>query len=323
MLVGRAAGKTYSARQLLAAALITAGLGLSTAGGSQLDRGGGGAGGSSGGSGGGEGSLGPTPSSEDGAGGAAFCGGVLALAGALLARASGGVVQAAGAPLPACALALPPGRRASPSPCTLAPAPQPQPSALPPSPPPSADDAQERAFAAHGVHAGEVVFYRAALGLPFFAWRGRGLLLGAWGGAGAWGARTEAPGADWAVAGLPLPRMHLLLAANVVCDYCCKVGRVGRPRPLLRALARRGPRPTPHGPAARQVAMTRLIGESSALTATMVITLQRFVSLLFSATVLSATYPPAALWAGMGLVAGGSVMHLAARSPPCTGGKSE
>ena len=53
-------------------------------------------------------------------------------------------------------------------------------------------------------------------------------------------------------------------------------------------------------------------GEASALAATMVITLQRFASLVFSATVLSPAYPPAALWAGICLVALGSVGYLGA-----------
>ena len=40
--------------------------------------------------------------------------------------------------------------------------------------------------------------------------------------------------------------------------------------------------------------------------------LQRFASLVFSATVLSPAYPPAALWAGICLVALGSVGYLGA-----------
>ena len=92
------------------------------------------------------------------------------------------------------------------------------------------------------------------------------------------------------VAGVVVPRLYLLLAGNVVSDYCCKV------------------------------AMTRLIGEASALAATMVITLQRFASLVFSATVLSPAYPPAALWAGIGLVALGSVGYLASPSASPGGG---
>tara|TARA_B100000795_G_scaffold129063_1_gene96170 strand:+ start:543 stop:761 length:219 start_codon:yes stop_codon:yes gene_type:complete len=61
--------------------------------------------------------------------------------------------------------------------------------------------------------------------------------------------------------------------------------------------------------------MTRLVGEASALAATMVITLQRFASLVFSATVLSPAYPPAGLWAGICLVALGSVGYLGSPGP--------
>ena len=71
----------------------------------------------------------------------------------------------------------------------------------------------------------------------------------------------------------------------------------------------RGPQPCPS-----KVSMTRLVGEASALAATMVITLQRFASLVFSATVLSPAYPPASLWAGICLVALGSVGYLGAPS---------
>ena len=145
------------------------------------------------------------------------------------------------------------------------------------------------------------MFYRAALGLPFFA---RGALLGGgrapWGGLGLGGAAAAlssaasapapAAAAVVAVAGVAVPRLYLLLAGNVLGDYCCKVS------------------------------MTRLVGEASALAATMVITLQRFASLVFSATVLSPAYPPAALWAGIGLVALGSVGYLASPSASPGGG---
>ena len=40
--------------------------------------------------------------------------------------------------------------------------------------------------------------------------------------------------------------------------------------------------------------------------------LQRFASLIVSATVLSPAYPPASLWAGIALVALGSAMYLGA-----------
>ena len=148
------------------------------------------------------------------------------------------------------------------------------------------------------------------LGLPFFAFSRHALSLGMEGAAGdaageatgdaAGGAAGDAAGGATAaapalavgvvVAGVVVPRLYLLLAGNVVSDYCCKV------------------------------AMTRLIGEASALAATMVITLQRFASLIVSATVLSPAYPPASLWAGIGLVALGSAMYLGAPAARAVGG---
>jgi len=322
MAVGCAAGKRYSLRQLAAAAVLTAGLVLSALGGRQEGGGigGGGSGNGSSGDGSGDGSSdgegGEGESSSivvvvsDGSGdggGLAFAFGVLCLGGALLARATGGV-------------------------------------------------AQERAFEQHGIHCGEVrllppaltaatlttaaltmatltmaalsyyghtyhgctyhgctyyghtyhgctyhgytycgkvMFYRAALGLPFFAWGavftgGGALSLGGASASVSAAASAPAAAAVVAVAGVAVPRLYLLLAGNVVGDYCCKVS------------------------------MTRLVGEASALAATMVITLQRFASLVFSATVLSPAYPPAGLWAGISLVALGSVGYLG--SPARSGG---
>ena len=69
--------------------------------------------------------------------------------------------------------------------------------------------------------------------------------------------------------------------------------------------------------------MTRLVGEASALAATMVITLQRFASLVFSATVLSPAYPPAGLWAGICLVALGSVGYLGSPSASVSTGGTQ
>lgn len=125
---------------------------------------------------------------------------------------------------------------------------------------------QETHFAAHGIHTGEVMFWRAALGVPIFA------------------ARLDA-----AAVGSLTGRTALLLAGNVVCDHLCKLS------------------------------MTRLIGEASALTATMVITLQRFLSLIFSATVLAPATPPASLWLGIALVAAGSAAYARAPTPKMEG----
>ena len=73
------------------------------------------------------------------------------------------------------------------------------------------------------------------------------------------------------------------MVGNVVCDHLCKV------------------------------ATTSLIGEASAVAATMVVTLQRFISLTFSATVLASAPPPASLWGGILMVATGTLAY--ARAP--------
>ena len=289
MLVGRvAAGRRYAPRQLAAAALLTVGLVLSTLGGGSggqkqaasdardgdLDGSGGGGGIAPGGDGGGGGDTGDSgeagDNSEAGDGGS-------------LTAFACGVAALAGALLMRATGGL----------------------------------AQERAFESHGIHTNEVMFWRAALGLPVFALRwGSRLSLragcleplaaaaaavaaavhgtggagvdgdGGDGGGGGGGALPDARG-GWGGAAAPLgftevvlPRMLLLMVGNVVCDF-----RTRR-------------------------AMTRLIGEASALTATMVITLQRFVSLVFSATALSPAYPPPSLWAGIGCVAAGSIMYV-------------
>ena len=184
------------------------------------------------------------------------------------------------------------------------------------------------------------MFYRAALGLPFFAWGAGGAL--SLGGA-------SAPSVVVAVAGVAVPRLYLLLAGNVVGDYCCKVGlpchRPASHRPAshhpVTALPNPTPptrgcpasrqslhRPQPHcaahpWPPRRKVSMTRLVGEASALAATMVITLQRLASLVFSATVLSPAYPPAGLWAGICLVALGSVGYLGSPSASTGGAQGQ
>ena len=70
------------------------------------------------------------------------------------------------------------------------------------------------------------MFYRAALGLPFFAWGavftgGGALSLG--GASASVSASAPAAAAVAAAAGVAVPRLYLLLAGNVVGDYCCKV----------------------------------------------------------------------------------------------------
>ena len=80
-------------------------------------------------------------------------------------------------------------------------------------------------------------------------------------------------------------RVHALLATNVVGDHLCKL------------------------------AVTRLIGESGSLLATVVICVQRFASCVISAAVLAPTPPPPSLWVAIACVAAGS---LASIPPPLT-----
>ena len=79
------------------------------------------------------------------------------------------------------------------------------------------------------------MFYRAALGLPFFAWGavftgGGALSLG--GASASVSASAPAAAAVAAAAGVAVPRLYLLLAGNVVGDYCCKVSVPAPPAPL-------------------------------------------------------------------------------------------
>tara|TARA_B100000795_G_scaffold129063_1_gene96169 strand:+ start:181 stop:540 length:360 start_codon:yes stop_codon:yes gene_type:complete len=92
------------------------------------------------------------------------------------------------------------------------------------------------------------MFYRAALGLPFFAWGaiftgGGALSLG--GASASASASAPAAAAVVAVAGVAVPRLYLLLAGNVVGDYCCKVSVPAPLRHLCGAVL-------PHPPVAAQ-----------------------------------------------------------------------
>lgn len=129
---------------------------------------------------------------------------------------------------------------------------------------------QERVFAAHGIQTTEMMFGRAVLGIPIFAAR-RDALGGT--------ARRWAAIGPVRVLGVAAPLMWALLAVEVATDHGTKL------------------------------ATTRLIGETSALTVTLLFTLQRFLSLAVSAAVLSPVAPAAAptLWAGIVLVGAGSV----------------
>ena len=85
------------------------------------------------------------------------------------------------------------------------------------------------------------MFYRAALGLPFFAWGTVSTALGT-GALGLGGAEASAPAAAVVVvAGVAVPRLYLLLAGNVVGDYCCKVS-------MPRMMPRRTPYAAPSHP---------------------------------------------------------------------------
>lgn len=127
---------------------------------------------------------------------------------------------------------------------------------------------QERTFSAHGIHTVEMIFGRAALAIPIFASRVETLRSTL----SLW-SRV----APMTVLGLSLPTMWLLLGAEVATDHGTKL------------------------------ATTRLIGETSALTVTLLFTLQRFLSLAVSAAVFSPAGASPMLWAGIVLVGAGSV----------------
>lgn len=79
--------------------------------------------------------------------------------------------------------------------------------------------------------------------------------------------------------GAGVPVMWLLLAGEVAADHAVKL------------------------------TTTRLIGETSALSVTLLMTLQRFLALVVSAAVLSPTPPEPTLWAGLLLVGLGSAAY--------------
>jgi len=64
-----------------------------------------------------------------------------------------------------------------------------------------------------------------------------------------------------------------------------------------------------------KVATTRLVGETSALTSTLVSTLQRFLMIAVGAFFFAPSWPPLAVWAGVALVGGGTAVHLLSDAP--------
>jgi len=128
---------------------------------------------------------------------------------------------------------------------------------------------QELHFRTYGLCVSEVLFWRGALGLPFFLCRSSNL-------ARSFRLWNEQ---DVPVLGHPLPIMWFLLVGNVICDHCCKV------------------------------TMTHLIAKTSALTATIVFTVSRTSTIVFSALVLAPQLPPLLFWQGVLLVIGGTVLY--------------
>jgi len=86
--------------------------------------------------------------------------------------------------------------------------------------------------------------------------------------------------------GLVFPTMWLLLAVNIVFDYATKL------------------------------CMSHLIARASSLTATLVLTVQRFVAFCISATLLSREAAGAELWLGAATVVGGAFIYTLAQQPP-------
>jgi drug/metabolite transporter (DMT)-like permease len=147
---------------------------------------------------------------------------------------------------------------------------------------------QEAAFHRHGfASAAEVLFFRNAFGLPLFLLQPHGLLHHV---------------RDWtapSVGGLPWPRVWVLLAANLVFDYACKV------------------------------VMTRLIARAGALHATLALTAQKFTAFGVSVLLLepSLRLSPR-LWLGAAAVLTGTVAYTKASAnamagPACPVSKAE
>ena len=141
---------------------------------------------------------------------------------------------------------------------------------------------KERVCRRYGLHMQEMLFWQSALGVPLFAfkWAGEGGIrdhLGRW--------ASPELGAI-ALGPLAVPTLWALLVANVSLDYGCKC------------------------------AVTRLIGYSSSLTAAMMLTVSKLISIAISATIVNAPpYPGASLWVGCAAVAAGNFLYQLAPKP--------
>lgn len=146
--------------------------------------------------------------------------------------------------------------------------------------------AQEKAFSKYGKHFQEAMFYQYTLGLPLFLiyYSDIATRLFAW--STSW---TSVPLLD-----IPIPGMWIMLLLNIIFSQAAKLGSL------------------------------KLTSMAGALTNTLVVTLTRFSSLVFSAAVLnSPPFPPLGMWAGSLLVLGGTVLYLLFAAPKKTVPKAQ
>lgn len=130
------------------------------------------------------------------------------------------------------------------------------------------------AFREHGKRYHEVLFYQHALGLPLLLWHWRGLSAQAW----AW-----STGVTMNVFGFAVPMLWMYLASQVVLNYVVTKS------------------------------CTELVGCSSSVVLNLVLTMQRFVSIVVSATIFNAPpYPPLLMWFGAAFVIAGCVGYVLA-----------
>eukprot|EP01062_Namystynia_karyoxenos_P081286 TRINITY_DN8897_c0_g1_i1.p1 TRINITY_DN8897_c0_g1~~TRINITY_DN8897_c0_g1_i1.p1 ORF type:complete len:498 (+),score=76.64 TRINITY_DN8897_c0_g1_i1:81-1574(+) len=134
--------------------------------------------------------------------------------------------------------------------------------------------AEEQAFVRYRASAAEVLFYRALLGFFFFASYWEQLR-----------ARADRWNMDTSLGTIyGYPAMWMFLAGNVALDHCCKV------------------------------VTARLCKSAGALSTTLVLTLQRLLSLVISAALLNDRPVSEGLWLGAALALVGSVTYASAAS---------